>query len=69
MSRMLSPINQHMSAASPNNNNKEEKIQIIKASTAKLIEEQALNHERDRQMWEQERTQIENRLEEALIIN
>ena len=34
-----------------------------------MIDEQAQNHERDRQIWEQERITIENRLEEALIIN
>jgi hypothetical protein len=42
---------------------------FVKASTSKLIDEQAQNHERDRLMWEQDKLNIENRLEEALIIN
>ena len=42
---------------------------LVKASTAKIIEEQAINHEKDRSMWEEEKQLVENRLDEALAIN
>ena len=56
---------------SPSPNHQEESASkfFVKAPTSKLIDEQAQNHERDRFMWEQDKLNIENRLEEALMIN
>lgn len=54
---------------SPNHQEESASKQYVKASTSKLIDDKAQNHERDRLLWEQEKLNIENRLEEALMIN
>jgi hypothetical protein len=54
---------------SPNHQEESASKQYVKASTSKLIDEQGQNHERERLLWEQEKLNIENRLEEALMIN
>ena len=54
---------------SPNHQEESASKQYVKASSSKLIDEQAQNHERERLLWEQEKLNIENRLEEALMIN